>query len=82
MPVTLNQILQFVTGASEKPVLGYYMHPSTEFVAPLRSFLPTANTCSNALKLLRPTGGMPLLVHTDLFKLYDHAFSNSYFGLF
>ncbi|XP_061188056.1 uncharacterized protein LOC133196140 [Saccostrea echinata] len=82
MPLTLNHILQFVTGASEEPVLGFFLHPSIEFVCAMNSFLPTANTCSNSLKLPRPTGDLPLPSHTDLFNLYDYAFSNTYFGLF
>ena len=32
--LTLNHILQFVTGAAEEPILGFALHPSIEFTLP------------------------------------------------
>ena len=78
--LTLNSILQFITGAEEEPILGFTIKPSLQFVPVQQSFLPTANTCINALTLPRPTALHQLPTAAQLFSLYDLAFSNSYFG--
>ena len=78
--VTLSHILQFATGAEEEPVLGFSIHPSIVFVDAENGFVPTANTCINSLKLVRPTISKPLPSEYALFKVFDYAFLNSYFG--
>lgn len=47
--ITLSCLLEFVTGGSEEPVLGFSVIPSIEFVIPIDfrnkpSFVPTSNT--------------------------------------
>ncbi|XP_033748894.1 uncharacterized protein LOC117333620 [Pecten maximus] len=81
--VTLSKVLQFATGASEEPVLGFTLHPSIDFheVLPSSSFLPTANTCINCLKLARASLEIPQPPDNDLFMLFDYAFCNTYYGL-
>ena len=81
--VGLRDVLQFATGATEEPVLGFVLHPSIEFVesTPGTSFIPTASTCTNTLKIPRPSAEIPLPQEEDLFSYYDYAFSNAYFGL-
>ena len=80
--VTLEHILQFVTGDNEEPVLGYTVQPSVIFtVAGNGGFLPTSSTCINCLKLPRGTVHTPLPDVDRLHCLYDYAFSNVYFGL-
>lgn len=78
--VTLSHILQFATGAEEEPVLGFSIDPSIVFVDAENGFVPTANTCINSLKLVRPTISKPLPSEYALFKVFDYAFLNSYFG--
>lgn len=80
--VGLRDVLQFAIGATEEPVLGFVLHPSIEFVesTPSTSFIPTASTCSNTLKIPRPSAEIPLPQEEDLFSYYDYAFSNAYFG--
>ncbi|CAH3175188.1 unnamed protein product [Porites lobata] len=78
--VTLSHILQFATGAEEEPVLGFSIHPSIAFVDAENGFVPTANTCINSLMLVRPTISKPLPYEYALFKVFDYAFLNSYFG--
>ena len=63
----LCHILEFATGASEEPVLGFGMDPSIQFVLPFTTtvqegvsttragFPPTAHTCANILGLPRAT---------------------------
>lgn len=79
--VGLRDVLQFATGATEEPVLGFVLHPSIEFVesTPSTSFIPS--TCTNTLKIPRPSAEIPLPQEEDLFSYYDYAFSNAYFGL-
>jgi len=79
--ITLNHILKFATGAEDEPVLGFVLKPSIEFVEVASSFIPTANTCINLMKLPRPTPSTPVLPDNELFSLYDYAFSNSYYGM-
>jgi hypothetical protein len=84
--VTLDHNLQFATGTDEEPVLGFGAAPSIIFVTSNSSnkwsFLPTANTCTNALYL--PCGdimsNITLPSEDDLFEIYDMAFCNAYFG--
>ncbi|XP_070556010.1 G2/M phase-specific E3 ubiquitin-protein ligase-like isoform X2 [Ptychodera flava] len=78
--ITLNDILQFVTGAEDEPVLGFRITPSVEFVEMTQSYLPTANTCINRLTLPRPTIEQQLLPTRQMYDLYDLAFSNRFFG--
>lgn len=81
--VSLQHILEFVTGASEEPVLGFCQHPSIIFVKVREdlSFIPTANTCRNSMTLPRPTHETSLPADDQLFSLYDYAFLNAYYGL-
>ena len=79
--LTLQHILQFTTGGDEEPIWGYKIPPSIIFVHPVKkSFLPSANTCINCLKLLRGSINIPLPSEQVLHNLYDYAFSNAYFG--
>ncbi|XP_070575403.1 uncharacterized protein [Ptychodera flava] len=80
--ITLNHILKFVTCDYDEPILGYTEGPAIDFyeVPNNASFLPTANTCINMLKLPRATHDHPLPDKDTLFKLYDYAFSCHYFG--
>ena len=57
--------------------------PSIEFVKVREdlSFIPTANTCINRLKLPGPCLGTSLPQDEDLFSLYDYAFLNTFYGL-
>jgi hypothetical protein len=43
-------------------------------------FLPKAHTCTNRLELPRPTLSVQLPEEVQLFKLFDYAFLNAYFG--
>lgn len=81
--LSLSNIIEFVTGASEEPVLGFAQQPSIEFVQVRDdlSFLPTANTCSNSMMLPRPSPDLSLPSDDKLFDLYDYAFLNTYYGL-
>ena len=78
--MTLPHILRFATGAEEEPVLGFSIQPSLLFIEAEGSFLPSANTCINCLKLPRATVDKPLPSEEHLFNLYDFAFANAYFG--
>ena len=94
LTLNLGHILQFVTCASEEPVLGFFHTPAIKFIFPKEmttrnseeaeqkgaSFHPRAHTCSNILELSRDTREYPLPSVDTLFKLYDLAFSQSYFG--
>ena len=79
-------MLPFHTFSSLQPVqkknrfLGFSIHPSIVFVDAEKGFVPTANTCINSLKLVRPTISKPLPSEYDIFKVFDYAFLNSYFG--
>jgi hypothetical protein len=79
----LADILQFVTGADEEPLLGFKIQPTIEFPEVMSSFIPTANTCINSLQLPRPKPGIILNFPSDekLFELYDYAFLNHFYGL-
>ncbi|XP_077862995.1 uncharacterized protein LOC144345437 [Saccoglossus kowalevskii] len=78
--ISLSDVLQFVTGADEEPVLGFSIAPSIEFVDVTSTFIPTANTCINCLSLPRATLNIPLLSSDKMFQLYDTAFSKKFFG--
>lgn len=79
--VTLNSILQFVTGADEEPILGYQMKPTINFVYTGVSFLPTSNTCINKLILSIPEKMEDLPGDDIMHGMFDYAFCNAYFGL-
>ncbi|XP_071147376.1 uncharacterized protein [Mytilus edulis] len=81
--LSLQHILEFVTGASEEPVLGFVQHPSIIFVQVREdlTFIPTANTCGNCMTLPRASHEIPLPSDTQLFSLYDYAFLHTYYGL-
>ena len=70
------------SGTDEEPVLGFALHPSITFVdAESESkMIPTASTCINQLRLLRPFVGLKLLEKSKPSNLYDYAFTNDYFG--
>lgn len=78
--VGLRDVLQFATGATEEPVLGFVLHQFVEST-PSTSFIPTASTCTNTLKIPRPSAEIPLPQEEDLISYYDYAFLNAYFGL-
>lgn len=82
--VTLNHVLQFVTGADEEPLLGFGASPAIEFHEASGdkawNFVPFANTCANTLHLRRPTSEYDLPSEEDLFEIFDYAFVNAYFG--
>lgn len=80
--MSLENILQFVTGMDEEPTLGYTLQPAIAFSEVELSFLPTANTCINQLNLPRPSLQKPLPTNNiTVFELYDYAFLNCYFGM-
>lgn len=82
--ISLNHLLQFVTGADEEPPLGFGAHRTIEFAEATGTgpyhFTPKANTCSNTLRLPRPTHNIKQPDEKMLFDIYDMAFRNSYFG--
>ncbi|XP_070560094.1 uncharacterized protein [Ptychodera flava] len=78
--VSLSSVIQFTTGADEEPALGFVINPTILFVEFTISFVPTANTCINCLKLPRPSLSCPLPSSARLFHLYDYAFTNAFFG--
>ncbi|XP_071157579.1 uncharacterized protein [Mytilus edulis] len=79
--VRLESVLQFVTGATEEPVLGFKIHPSITFYEVETTFLPTANTCISCLGLPRPSYNTGLPEDAELFKTYDYAFTSTFYGL-
>ena len=82
--ITLEHILQFVSGTDQEPPLGFFTKPSIVFPSPTTlsawSFVPTANTCANVLHLPCPTNEIQLPPEEKLFEVYDMAFCNAYFG--
>lgn len=84
--VTLEHILQFVTGSDEEPPLGFAVHPCIQFGdatgerSSYWSYLPTANTCANTLYIPKCPRDSTLPSEDDLFKAYDFAFVSAYFG--
>lgn len=78
--MSLGDVLAFVTGADEEPMLGFTIPPELHFYEVHESFLPTANTCIGCLRLPRPSLEKPLPDTADLFEIYDLAFMNTYFG--
>lgn len=84
--VSLGDILQFVTGSNEEPLLGFAIDPSIQFHEVLDAvtkwfFVPTANSCSQTLCLPTASLHCRLPEEEQLFEVYDHAFKNTYFGL-
>ncbi|XP_065673263.1 uncharacterized protein LOC136090491 [Hydra vulgaris] len=89
--VSLANILSFVTGASEEPLLGFALQPSVEFIPTIEAdekdqktheaymYIPTAHTCSNCLVLPRGWLLCKLPANNDLFDVYDMAFTNNFF---
>lgn len=51
MPITLEHILQFVTGSEAIPLFGFDFVPNIQFCHDATITLPTANTCSLTLTL-------------------------------
>lgn len=78
--ISLNSIMKFVTGAEEELPLGFAIQPAIYFVEAI-SFLPTANTCICRLNLTVPGEYLDLPEKDFLFKMYEYAFLNTYFGL-
>lgn len=78
--VTLGSVLKFATGTDEEPVLGFVLQPTICF-GENTSYIPTANTCVNQLNLTIPAESLEMPPQHELFKLYDYAFCNTYFGL-
>lgn len=79
--ITLSSILQFATASDEEPLLGFKLAPSIRFSEVTTSFLPTANTCINALQLPYASHNTTPLPDDDtLFGLYDEAFASAHFG--
>ena len=58
-----------------------YVFQGTQKKRITTDFLPKAHTCSNTLHLPRGTPNLPLPADGELFKLYDYAFKNAYFGV-
>lgn len=80
--MTLGSILTFVSGTDEEPILGFKIQPSIMFPEAERTFLPTANTCINCLKIPRPAVASGVIPDdSKLFTIYDYAFTNTYYGL-
>ena len=77
--VTLPHILQFTTGASDEPGLGFIINPSIVFIDATTSFIPTANTCICCLNLPLATHQIHLANAQNRFPLYDLAFVNAFF---
>ncbi|XP_028409260.1 uncharacterized protein LOC114531853 [Dendronephthya gigantea] len=83
--ITLEHILQFVTGADMEPPLGFGLSPTITFPpaddpSPW-SFVPSANTCTNTLHLPRGVSGkLTRPEEAVLFDISDIAFANAYFG--
>ena len=79
--ISLNTILQFITGSYNEPLLGFSIKPKIEFAENPSGFLPTANTCANLLKLPRVAVNEKPKEAAEVFGIYDHAFAQKYFGL-
>ncbi|XP_057312418.1 uncharacterized protein LOC130653938 [Hydractinia symbiolongicarpus] len=80
--VSLPDVLRFVTGSEEEPLLGFALAPSIKFVPVMEEgrFLPTSNTCINQLQLPMESNAISLPDENALFGLYDLAFSSRFFG--
>ena len=75
----MGDVLTFVTGSYEEPVLGYEIHPSIYFtVAVEGNFLPTVNVCINCLTLKR-VDDITQKFPDNLFTIFDYAFANAYY---
>lgn len=79
--MTLEHILRFTTGAETEPLLGFRIPPSVSFAETGKGkFIPTSNSCINQLVLPRAGNSYKLPNEKELFRLYDYAFLNAYFG--
>ena len=79
--LTLSSILVFVCSVDEEPLLGFKIQPGIVFCEAGDGFVPTASTCINRLTLPRATQTKKLPGQEDLFKLFDYAFANAFYGL-
>ena len=74
----MGDVLTFVTGSDEEPVLGYEIHPSIYFTVAIEgNFLP--NVCINRLTLKR-VDDITQKFSDNLFTIFDYAFANAYYG--
>ncbi|XP_077100303.1 uncharacterized protein LOC143751604 isoform X2 [Siphateles boraxobius] len=73
--VTLEMIMEFVTGASTVPPLGFPHRPEIEFLHQDRKIFPEANTCLIILRL-------PIHTEYEMFKTYmtEGIMQSPYFG--
>lgn len=74
----MGDVLKFITGAINEPVLGYGMKPTITFDEKMPSCLPTSNTCINRLTLA--IGEKVPEDKERIYTYFDYAFANSYFG--
>ncbi|XP_056099424.1 uncharacterized protein LOC130078001 isoform X3 [Rhinichthys klamathensis goyatoka] len=74
--VTLEMIMEFVTGASTVPPLGFPHRPEIEFLHQDRKIFPEANTCLIILRL-------PIHTEYEMFKTYmtEGIIQSPYFGV-
>ena len=75
----MGDIMKFVTGSENKPVLGYGMKPTVCFNENVLSCLPTSNTCINRMTLA--IGDNVPEDKVQMFAYFDYAFVNNYFGM-
>ena len=71
----------FATGSDEEPTLGFRIHPVIMFPDMIESYIPTANTCINLMNLPKAPVLAELPSDNEMFKFYDYAFTNNFFGL-
>ncbi|XP_050416057.1 uncharacterized protein LOC126829925 [Patella vulgata] len=74
--IQLSDILKFITGIDQVPILGFTNTPTIEFTAS-DTLLPTSSTCTCTLNLSRKCD----VTKDIVFNMFDYAFANSYFGL-
>ena len=79
--ISLNTIIQFITGSYNEPLLGFMIKPKIEFAENLSGFLSTANTGANLLQLPRVAVNEKPKEDAEVFEIHDHAFAQKYFGL-
>ncbi|CAM4672662.1 unnamed protein product [Leuciscus chuanchicus] len=74
--VTLEMIMEFATGASTVPPLGFPHRPEIEFLHQDRKIFPEANTCLIILRL-------PIHTEYEMFKTYmtEGIMQSPYFGV-
>lgn len=76
--ISLEDVLKFVTGSGNEPVLGFSIQPTICFNGAMLSSIPTSNTCINKLTL--PVGSIVPDNKEVGFSFFDYAFVNNYFG--